>query len=152
MKAEDFFVLKYPRDKVKLENSKEQKSQKTGLRKYLDSDRILGALTTTSYLVLRRSESIQSGDIIRVDFNPSRFEFKTTLSESFLGLNTITVSPSEIGAQIVIREASFGARMMPFLIGAGFCLLALVCMTSLDRLAKIKGYRGESAQEDNDAP
>jgi hypothetical protein len=58
LKAEDFFVLKYPRDKVKLENSKEQKSQKTGLRKYLDSDRILGALTTTSYLVLRRSESI----------------------------------------------------------------------------------------------
>ena len=40
--------------------------------------------------------------------------------------------------------------MMPFLIGAGFCLLALVCMTSLDRLAKIKGYKEDSAQEVND--
>ncbi len=87
---------------------------------------------------------------MRIDFRPSHFEFKATLSDSFLGLNTITLSPAEIGAQIVIREASFGGRMMPFLIGAGFCLLALVCMTSLDKLAKIKGYKEDSAQEVND--
>ncbi len=40
--------------------------------------------------------------------------------------------------------------MMPFLIGAGFCLLALVCMTSLDRLAKIKGYREERIEDVNE--
>jgi len=54
LKAEDLVVVKYPRDKVKLENSNEQTSQTTGIRKYFDSEKILGAFTTTSYLVVRR--------------------------------------------------------------------------------------------------
>ena len=67
-------VLHYPRQKVKLENSKDSKVESTGLKKFFDSDRIMGALSATSYLVLKQSDSIKSGDIIRVDFNPAKFE------------------------------------------------------------------------------
>ena len=39
---------------------------------------------------------------------------------------------------------------MPFLIGAGFCLLALVAMTSLDRLFKINGYNQQENIDQDD--
>jgi hypothetical protein len=52
--------------------------------KLFDKDRLLGGIAA-SFLIVKKTESVNNGDIVRVDFNLQQFKLEVTRFKDILG-------------------------------------------------------------------